>query len=88
MDGKAVSFDMYALKDAAGNPTNYDVKLRDIASVLRGSKAQFEVGWNSAVNIETGKPYTANGSEMKTPYSGDRAYKVADTTTNVNDSEP
>lgn len=85
VDGKAVSFEMYALKDAAGNPTNY-IKLRDIASVVNGTKAQFEVGWNGAVNIETGKPYTANGSEMSTPYSGDRAYTPATAVTNVNGS--
>ena len=42
------------------------------------------MGWNGAVNIETGKAYTANGSEMKTPYSGDRAYKSADSATTVN----
>lgn len=85
VDGKAVNFEMYALKDAAGNPTNY-IKLRDIASVVNGTKAQFEVGWNGAVNIETGKPYTANGSEMSTPYSGDRAYTPATAVTNVNGS--
>ncbi len=83
VDGKTVNFEMYALKDANGNPTNY-IKLRDIASVVNGTKAQFEVGWNGAVNIETGKAYTANGSEMKTPYSGDRAYKSADSATTVN----
>ncbi len=83
VDGKAVNFEMYALKDANGNPTNY-IKLRDIASVVNGTAAQFEVGWNGAVNIETGKAYTANGSEMKTPYSGDRAYKSADSATTVN----
>lgn len=54
------------------------------ASVVNGTAAQFEVGWNGAVNIETGKAYTANGSEMKTPYSGDRAYKSADSATTVN----
>ena len=85
VDGKAVEFQMYALKDAQGNPTNY-VKLRDIASVVNGTKAQFEVGWDGAVNIETGKAYTANGTEMKTPYSGDRAYSPATAATNVNGS--
>ena len=83
VDGKQVSFEMYALRDAAGNPTNY-VKLRDIASVVNGTKAQFEVGWDGSVNIETGKAYTANGSEMKTPYSGNRAYSPATAATKVN----
>ena len=40
VDGKKVEFQMYALKDNAGNPTNY-VKLRDVAHVLNGTKAQF-----------------------------------------------
>ena len=42
------------------------------------------MGWDGAVNIETGKPYTANGSEMKTPFSGDQAYEAAAAPTNVN----
>ena len=84
IDGKAVSFQMYALKDGSGNLTNY-VKVRDLAAALDGTKAQFNVGWNGAVNIETGKPYTTrNGQEGKTPYSGDRAYQKNSAVTNVN----
>lgn len=83
VDGAPVEFQCYALKDAEGNDTNY-VKLRDVAQILNGTAAEFEVGWNGAVNIETGKPYTSNGSEMKTPFSGDRAYEAATAPTNVN----
>lgn len=83
VDGTAVTFQAYALKDANGNDTNY-VKLRDVAQVLQGTAVQFEVGWNSAVNIETGKSYTSNGSEMKTPFSGNRAYSLATAPTNIN----
>ncbi len=84
IDGKAVTFQMYALKNEAGNLTNY-VKVRDLAAALDGTKAQFNVGWNGAVNIETGKPYTTrNGQEGKTPYSGDRAYQKNSAVTNVN----
>lgn len=83
VDGKAVQFQMYALKDANGNPTNY-VKLRDLALILNGTAAQFEVGWDGHVNIETGKAYTSNGSEMQTPYTGDRAYRDSTAGTNVN----
>ena len=43
VDGKPVEFQMYALKDANGNDTNY-IKLRDMAYVLNGTKAQFSVG--------------------------------------------
>lgn len=75
---------MYALKDEKGNPTNY-VKLRDVASVLSGTAAQFEVGWDKdGVTITTGRAYTPNGSEMTTPFSGDRAYEAPKGQTRVN----
>lgn len=83
VDGKAVEFQCYALKDAAGNDTNY-IKLRDLADILSGSAAQFEVGWNDAVTITTGQAYTKNGSEQNTPFSGQREYKEADADTLVN----
>ena len=83
IDGKAVELQAYALKDANGNSTNY-VKLRDVANVLNGSKAQFQVGWDGNVNILTGQSYTPNGSEMKTPFSGNRDYTVPTSATNVN----
>lgn len=83
VNGESVEFQCYALKDEVGNLTNY-VKLRDVAAVFNNTKAKFNVGWNGAVNIETGKGYTPNGSEMKTPYSGDRAYEMAASTTNIN----
>lgn len=73
LDGKSVTLPAYALKDENGNETNY-VKLRDLASLLNGTAAQFNVGWNGEVNIETKTPYVPNGSEMTTPFSGDRAY--------------
>ena len=76
VNGKSVEFQCYALKDLNGNDTNY-VKLRDVAYALNGSSAQFNVGWDGAVNIETGKAYAANGTEMSTPFSGDRAFELA-----------
>ena len=85
VDGTAMEFQAYALKDANGNDTNY-IKLRDVASVLNGTAAQFEVGWNGSVTITTGQAYTPNGSEMSTPYSGNRAYKDASAATVVNGS--
>lgn len=83
IDGKAVELQAYALKDSNGYLTNY-VKLRDVAAALNGSAAQFEVGWDGSVNIITGKGYTANGSEMSTPFSGDRSYTVPTAGTKVN----
>ena len=75
VDGKSVQFQMYALKDAAGNGTNY-VKLRDVAHVLNGTPAQFAVGYDGSIAITTGQPYADTGTEMTTPYSGDRAYQT------------
>jgi len=83
VDGRAVEFQCYALKDANGNDTNY-VKLRDVASVLNGTDVQFEVSWDGAVNIITGELYTPNGSEMGTPFSGDRSYENATAETRIN----
>ncbi len=53
IDGKAVEFQMYAIKDAEGNDTNY-VKVRDVALALDGTAAQFNVGYNGDVNLEPG----------------------------------
>jgi len=46
--------------------SNY-FKLRDLAYLLSGTENQFEVGYSDGVvSITTGKPYTANGSELVT----------------------
>lgn len=82
VDGEKVTFQCYALKDANGNDTNY-IKLRDVASILNGTAVQFNVGWDGAVNIETGKGYAPNGSEMKTPFSGNRVCENATAATNI-----
>ena len=75
VDGKAIPFHTYALKDSNGNETNY-VKLRDIASVLNGTLAQFQVTWDGAVVIQSKTAYQPDGSEMSTPFSGDQPYSV------------
>lgn len=74
VDGKPVEFQMYALKDAKGNDSNY-IKLRDMAYILNGTKAQFSVDWNGSISLTPGAAYKANGSEMSTPFSGNRPYK-------------
>ena len=75
VDGKKVEFQMYAILDANGNGTNY-IKLRDMAHILNGTKAQFSVGYSNQTGITatSGQPYQDTGSEMKTPFSGDRSY--------------
>lgn len=86
VNDRPINFQMYALKDTSGNPTNY-VKLRDVASVLNGTPAQFDVSWDGTVNILNGQAYTPNGSEMTTPFSGDRSYTSATAPTKVNGKE-
>lgn len=82
LDGEKVELQAYALKDENGYPTNY-VKLRDVAYLLNGTPAQFEVGWDGDVLVTTGQSYTANGSELSTPFSGNRAYSIPKSTTKV-----
>ncbi len=79
LDGKATEFDMYMLVDANGGETNY-IKLRDLAYLLSGTKAQFEVTFNektNSISLKKNKAYTANGSEMNTPFDGNRAFRAS-----------
>ncbi|MBE6030349.1 MAG: phosphodiester glycosidase family protein [Clostridiales bacterium] len=58
-----VSKDLYAYNI---NGNNY-FKLRDIAAILDGTDAQFEVGYDNAtkaVSMNVGRPYTEVGGEM------------------------
>jgi len=61
VDGREVKFDAYHI-----NGNNY-FKLRDVASVISGTGKQFEVVWDgekNAINLISGKGYTAVGGEM------------------------
>ena len=61
IDGEPKEAEMYNINDE-----NY-FKLRDVAALLRGTEAQFEVTWDEASNcivVETGKPYTPVGGEL------------------------
>ena len=86
IDGTKAAFSTYAVKDANGYETNY-VRVRDVAAQLSGTKAQFAVEWDGAVKLTTGTAYTPDGSEGKTPFSGDRAYSADAAVTKVNDAE-
>ncbi len=85
VDDRAVTFETYALLDANGFQTNY-AKLRDVAHVLNGTPAQFAVDWSErgGIAVTTGQRYTDDGTEMTTPYSGDRACQVLNEFTTVN----
>lgn len=65
VDGAAVEFAMYALMNEAGNLTNY-IRLRDLAAILNGTAAQFDVGWNGNVTVTSQSPYT--GSTDSVPF--------------------
>lgn len=82
LDGKSVSLPCYALKDDKGNMTNY-IKLRDLAALLKDTPAKFQVSWDGKVSLSTHTAYTADGSELKTPFTGDRVYEPAAATTLV-----
>ena len=38
------------------------------------TKAQFAVGYDGTISLTTGQPCQPGGTEMTTPYSGDRPY--------------
>lgn len=89
VNGQRVAFDVYALKDEAGNDTNY-FKLRDVAYVLDHTSAQFNVEWDAAVGIAvtTKTAYAArNGSEMATPLHGDQPYVLSKDTIRIDGAE-
>ena len=73
IDGRPVTFQMYALRNASGFGTNY-VKLRDLAYALNGTAAQFEVEYDGSIRVIPGRAYTPAGGEMTTPFTGDRIY--------------
>lgn len=87
IDGKSVQFKTYAVvaPDGKGGTleTNY-VKLRDVAYAMDGTASQFNVDWDGDVLIVPHSAYTPNGSEMNTPFAGDRAYTEAASATKVN----
>ena len=87
IDGRAVSFKTYAVVTPDGKggtlETNY-VKLRDVAYAMNGTAAQFNVDWDGDVLIVPHSMYTPNGSEMSTPFTGDRDSTKAASATRVN----
>jgi len=71
LDGEQVPLSAYIINDS------HYFKLRDIAFLLGGTQKQFQVTWSSVdntVNLTSGVPYTADGSEMSFPFEGARPY--------------
>ena len=84
VDGRKMTFQMYALRDAGGNDTNY-VKLRDVAFALTGTDARFNVEWSAqrGIYVTPGLAYILVGGEMDTPFRGDRPYTRMDEPTDI-----
>jgi hypothetical protein len=62
LDGELRQFDAYNIDN------EYFFKLRDLAYILDGTDYGFEVGYDSGTKtilLESGRPYTPNGTEMK-----------------------
>ena len=85
LNGTAVSLPAYALLNEKGDPTNY-VRLRDLASLLNGTSAQFDVLWSAETGISIA-PHTSydhpNGSEGNIPFSGNKPYTIYSEKTTV-----
>ena len=80
----AVTLHAYILRDEKGDDMNF-VKIRDVAAILNGTAAQFEIGWDGSINLEAGKPYTtATGAELTQVFQGDQPYHVGSYPVNVN----
>jgi len=81
VNGSPVAFDAYNIND-----NNY-FKLRDLAYVLSGTGKQFEVSWDQdkqAINLITGKPYTAIGGEMSTGKKSNAVAQLSTATVYIN----
>lgn len=64
----------YALSDGAGGSTTY-VRLRDLAWLLNGTAAQFDVGYDGAIALTSNAPYSSpNGTEGSAPFQGAQPY--------------
>ncbi len=78
-NGAKVSFNTMYIEDAYGGGTNY-VLLRDIADLVDGTAAQFNVGWDDKarlISVDTGSAYTTrNGTEGQALFTTNQTYKL------------
>ena len=87
LDGAKVTLNTVAVSDAKGNETNY-VRLRDMAALLSGSKAQFDVDWDKEsgnVLLKKDSAYTAIGGEGEAVFTGTPSYKDSPAETKIGD---
>ncbi len=76
VDGAVVDIQGYTLIAGNGGEVTY-VKLRDIAALLDGTSAQFNVDWRGgAIYVDVGQAYTTrNGTELKAISGTDGSYR-------------
>ena len=76
LNGEKVSVDAYTLKTNNGGEVTY-VKLRDMAALLNGTSAQFDVDWrNKTIYVETNTPYIhQSGTELQPIQGTDGSYQ-------------
>ncbi|MBQ5739961.1 MAG: InlB B-repeat-containing protein [Oscillospiraceae bacterium] len=87
LNGSKVTLPTFQLFDANGGGTNY-VRLRDVAALLDGTAAQFDVQWNGKVVIAPKSVYASrNGTEGTSPFSGDQPYAKLGDSVLVGDAE-
>ena len=86
---KRVQLPAYALLDNDGNPTNY-VRLRDLAQLLNGTEAQFDVTWSkeTGIYILSGTAYIhPNGTEAHIPFTGNQPFAAYLQDTTIDDEK-
>lgn len=77
VNGSKVELDAYTLKaDSNGGDVTY-VKLRDVAAILDGTQAQFDVKWmGGAIYVAAKTPYVSkNGAELKAIETRDSSFQ-------------
>ena len=76
LNGNTAALSTFQLLDADGNATNY-VRLRDVAALLDGTAAQFDVSWNGKVLVSPKTAYVSRvGTEGVSPFDGAQPYKT------------
>ncbi len=85
LGNKHIELPGYALADGAGGVTTY-VRVRDLAWLLNGTAAQFNVTYADRVALTSANAYAnPNGTENAVPFQGDRDYVCWEEPTVVDD---
>lgn len=84
LQAEGVELAGYALSDGAGGMTTY-VRVRDLAWLLKGTQAQFDVTYDGQIALTPNAFYAQpNGTENHAPFQGDWPYRRQSGPTLVN----